>query len=212
LLNYVAKHIQRLLKCQAHRSQRLPPLIRLAQEAGCVTLDPQVVDILTERVVPPYRENTLTIVERVAETGAPLLVVTPIGQLGMEPYGPLSTARALYEEGAAQSDPVARNRLWVQARDAELFTSDLRTKTPMLDVLRQLGPAPAPGLPLSVCDIETRFVQEGQPFDATHFADPLHFTDAGYALLTGAIADCLVAGPLAPVAAEVPSSDEAASP
>lgn len=181
--------------------RRAGPILKQLQVAGLLALDPAAFE--------PLRQRTLRVFEQVtrdflaASRGVPVVIVPTVGNLRAEPWGPLQTATALWEQGMATQDPAAALQLLRRARDAETFTPDMRAKSDMLAMLRSLGPLTKEGpAPVTVCDLEGRLERAGARFGEDLFEDPVHFNDHGFDLMTGVIADCLVEGPLAPPAAE----------
>lgn len=175
--------------------RRAGPLLKQVQQAGLLTLDPAAFDPLRERTARVFEEVTRDFLG--ATRGVPVMVVPVVGNLEAEPWGPIQTATALWQDGMAAADPGTRLDLLRQARDAETFTPDMRTKSEMLAMLRSLGPPTTEGpAPVTVCDLEGRLERAGARFGDDVFEDPVHFSEHGFDQMTGVIADCLVEGPL----------------
>jgi lysophospholipase L1-like esterase len=117
-----------------------------------------------------------------------LLLATPVGQLAMQPYGPLESATRLWEAAGSADTYDARMALLLAARDAEVWTPDMRAKTPMNDILRQTAAAHDD---VSMCDIERAFLDQQLPFDGSMFTDPVHFSAEGRRHLAEGFVACL---------------------
>ncbi len=183
-----------------YKHRRFPMLASALQELGVVTLPPENFAPLLPRTLRVFERTTAEIVDFLAARQVPLVLVTTVGQLAMRPAGPLESTEALYRQAMAADSYAERMTLLKSARDAEVWTPDMRAKGPMLEMLRGLSDPPN----IYVCDVEAAFLEAELPFDETMFDDPVHFTEHGQDLLTAELTKCLVAGPLAPVTEERP--------
>lgn len=177
-----------------YRHRFVPPMLMRFQRAGLLRLRTEDFAPLEVRVREAWADNVEQMLSPFVAAGVPVLLVTPVGALAWPPAGALDGAVALYEAGMAEPDYAMRMRLLRAARDAELFTSDMRAKSSMLDHLRRRAPAaPASGVAVALCDVEAAFDARELPWDTSMFVDPLHFSTEGYAQLTEVVGGCIAA-------------------
>lgn len=180
----------------AHR--RVPRILKLLQEVGWLHLEPETFAPLEEAAVARFRTEVGAMVDTLRARGIPVLLVTPVGNLDTEPYGPIQVTTRLWQEGLATEDPAVRLQLLLLARDSEVFTPDMRAKSSLLNVLRDLGTHPGPQVPVQLCDLEVRLPAKGLGIGDDLFVDPVHLSEVGFDETTGVIAGCLLEGVLAP--------------
>lgn len=171
-----------------YKHRRVPFVLDVLQRRGLVTLPADAFEPLLPKTLDGYRASTDGIVADLQARGVPLLLATPVGQLAMQPYGPLESATRLWEAAGSADTYDARMALLLAARDAEVWTPDMRAKTPMNDILRQTAAAHDD---VSMCDIERAFLDQQLPFDGSMFTDPVHFSAEGRRHLAEGFVACL---------------------
>lgn len=177
-----------------YRNRRVGDLLRAYQRVGLLHVDPDAFTPLIDHIVAGYVPHIDQTRATMSALGADFIVVTPVGNLLRRPLGPIQVTDTLYDQAMATEDYDARMALLLQARDAETFTSDMRTKSVMIDALRRYTAAPPdPARQLRLCDLEAALFAQRAPMDDTMFVDPLHFSDAGFERLADVVFDCLIA-------------------
>jgi hypothetical protein len=174
------------------RNRRMGALFRLYQQLGLVQFEPEDFTPLVDHILDHYVPNIDRTRAVAASLHADFIVVTPVGNLLMRPYGPVNVIDPLYDAGVAEPDYERRMSVLLQARDAEVFTSDMRTKSVMIDALRQYAStSPDPGQLLQLCDLERALFDRQAPMDDSMFVDPLHFSDLGFEQMADVVFGCL---------------------
>jgi hypothetical protein len=92
--------------------------------------------------------------------------------------GPLPELRDLHAAAMKSKEYLERHRLLTQARDLEIYTSDIRAKSVVLDYLRQLRRKN-----VHVLDLESALVRARIEFGANIFTDYFHFNKRGHAII-----------------------------
>lgn len=174
---------------------RLEGLVDAAQDLGWGDLPEEAFVPMHEAVADYGRRNLTALADAAREKGVPLILATPISNLEWMPHGPSRATRERWETGLAETDPVRRRALLREARDGDLFGSDLRADTTYLAMLRSLAAGPG----VHLCDVEARLDAEGFDYGPRWFTDQVHFTAEGHAVLARHLADCIdeVLGPSA---------------
>src|SRR5262249_51288427 len=134
-----------------------PRYFNLAQKLGLWTIDNAVYQDYNRRIHEQFGRHTAAIVALAREAGGPALLVTPIGNLHAKPYGAIEVVEENYKRGIAETDYRKSFEYLSAARDNEIFTGDLRAKSPLLAYLRTVGD----GETTFVLDLEKDFVDAG---------------------------------------------------
>src|SRR5262249_40946183 len=130
--------------------------------------------------------NNEALLDLAASHRVPVVVITPVGNLRAEPYGDLDTTSALYRKGMTTPD---YDQAWAylkQAQDTEIFTYDLRAKSPLVSYIRNLR---RPGV--YVLDLERVLKERRFGFGDAEFLDYFHFNDRSHRVVAGLIYDFL---------------------
>ena len=106
------------------------------------------------------------------------MLITPIGNLTWEPFGPRASVTDVFVMGMEAKEPELRVEWLVSARDNEVITADMRAKSALHQSLRDRH-----GDGVRVLDLQTRLQDQGFAFGSVHFRDYLHFTDSGFEVL-----------------------------
>ncbi len=164
-----------------------PRLIRTFERFHLLDINSDDYTPVNQLILENFIVNNEEILAMAAAKKIPVVLITPVGNLRAEPFGDVHTTTALYLRG--MSSPHYRESLDLlkQARDAELFTYDLRAKSPLIDYLRQLK---RPGV--HVLDLEEKLEALHFEFGYGEFLDYFHFSDRTHRMLAGIIYDFMV--------------------
>ena len=162
---------------------RTPAMARLGQQLGLVRWESEDFAPHMERSLRHFEENLDQILAIALRHQVPVTLVTPIGNLTWEPFGPVDTVTERFREGMAAVNRAERLDALVAARDGEVLTADMRAKSSLHRAL-----VARRGEGVFVFDLQRRLESTGFSFDDEHFRDYLHFTDAGFSVLAKEIA------------------------
>ncbi len=155
---------------------RRPVFLNLAQKAGLFKVDNAMYDGYNEMILERFKKNTEEILLMAKEAGIPVVLVTPIGNLRAKPYGAIEIVDQNYKQGLSAKGYKESHDYLMKARDNEIFTGDIRAKTPLNDYLRSLHN----GTSVFVFDLEKDFSEEKFAFDESNFLDYFHFNDKAH--------------------------------
>lgn len=162
-----------------------PKLFSRFQRLGLVTIDHDAYLAVNNLILDYFKKHNEAILEMAATHGVPVVLITPVGNLRAEPHGDLSTT-ALYRKGMAATDYRESIEHLKMARDAELFTYDLRAKSALVRYIRELR---HPNV--HVLDLEKKLEEMRFGFGGEDFVDYFHFNDRTHRLIADVIYDFL---------------------
>lgn len=168
---------------------RRPVFLNLAQKAGLFKVDNARYDGYNEMILERFKKNTEEILMMAKEAGIPVVLVTPIGNLHAKPYGAIEIVDQNYKQGLSAREYKESYDYLMKARDNEIFTGDIRAKTPLNDYLRSLHN----GTSVFVFDLEKDFSEEKFAFDESNFLDYFHFNDKAHQKIAGYLAKKIMA-------------------
>ena len=189
---WLAYKLSRLNWDNADWSRRLNtgPEVKWAQKLGLVRIPSEGLCMHNELILAAFAENLAAIVATCHAHSVPVIVVTPVGNLRLEPYGSISEVTVPFERGRSEPDYGRSLRLLRQARDAAHLTADTAAKTPLIELIRGLH---APDVfPL---DFEALLERESFDFGSSGFTDYLHLRESLHERLARALYDLIVANP-----------------
>lgn len=168
---------------------RRPAFLNLAQKAGLFKVENDRYDEYNEMILEHFKKNTKEILLMAKEAGIPVILVTPIGNLHAKPYGAIEIVDKNYKQGISAKDYKESHDYLMKARDNEVFTGDIRAKTPLNDYLGSLHN----GKSVFVFDLERDFTEEKFAFDESNFMDYFHFNDKAHQKIAGYLAGKIMA-------------------
>ena len=164
-----------------------PKLYNLLQQCGLLTIDHAAYASFNQLILDNFIRNNAAILDLAETSGIPVVLITPIGNLHAEPYGDIRETTADFRKGMATTDYRQSLALLKSARDTELFTYDLRAKSPLIDYLRSVSRRQ-----VYVLDLEKSLEARHFGFGYGDFLDYVHFSDRTHRLLADVISDFLV--------------------
>ncbi|HWR72875.1 MAG TPA: SGNH/GDSL hydrolase family protein [Nitrospirota bacterium] len=163
-----------------------PRLIRLFQKLGLIRIDQKAYEPVNQLILDQYIRNNEAILSMTSSMHIPVVVITPVGNLHVEPHGDLNTT-SLHTRGINTADYAQSIALLKKARDAELLTYDLRAKSPLAQYIRDIR---KPNV--YVLDLETLLETRRFGFGNEDFVDYFHFNDRSHRLVADIIYDFMV--------------------
>lgn len=150
---------------------RLEPRINhWLQWAGLVRFPREAFAEFDRIILEAAQKNVRALLDKARSSGIPVVLVTPVGNLALRPFGIDGSSFELYKAGMAEKNYRQRIELLLEARDEEAFTFDMRAKSAFIDWLRGLQ---GPGV--HVLDLEKALMDRGFDFDEGDFCDYVHF-------------------------------------
>ena len=126
-------------------------------------------------------------IDILSSRGVRTILVTPIGNLRAEPFGNIFETTEEYNLGLKTAEYGSSLMHLLKARDAELFTFDVRAKSGLINGLKGTMKKD-----VNVLDLEEVLMSRKFSFDYSHFMDYFHFNDAGHKLVARCLHDMVI--------------------
>lgn len=163
--------IYHLSEYEVFRSFLLDPLMNQGlQHLDILTVPEEPFTRINEDILLHFMSNIQAMIDMAAKQGVPILFATLISNLESAPHGIGGRAERLFERGLENQDYPKRIDLLRQARDADVFSGDIRAKSALNKFLCSLA---RPGV--KVLDLERNLIESEFAFDFTSFVDYVHF-------------------------------------
>lgn len=159
-----------------------PALIQASQELRLLRL-PSVSQRLNALVLAHFSSNVEEMLARCAQADAAVLLITPISNLEAPVYGETPQSHAEQRRALAIGDYGERLAALRGVKDRDVFSLDIRAKTPLLEFLRSIK---SPGVVF--LDLEKSFENEKFSFGFEDFRDYVHFLQPTHERLAERIA------------------------
>jgi lysophospholipase L1-like esterase len=143
---------------------------------------------VAELALARFQKNMNTIIELAQGQGTFVLILTPISNLEAPVYGANPELHSEQQAAFTIRDYKARIGQLVRLKDQDVFSLDIRAKTPLLEWLRQLH-SPK----VRVLDLENRLRKSEFPYDFSGFSDYVHFTQPTHERVADLLASDLAA-------------------
>lgn len=163
-----------------------PKLIQTFEKLGLLSINSADYAAVNRLILDHFIRNHKAIISMAAARGVPVVLVTPVGNVQAEPYGDLAVTEASYRMGMKAEGYEESMRDLFRARDSEIFTYDLRAKSPLVQYLRTFR---SPNV--YVLDLESRLKEARFGFGYNDFVDYFHFRDGSHRLIADIIYDFL---------------------
>lgn len=163
-----------------------PNLINLAQRLNLIRVDPEPFNEYNELVLEYYKNNFNQIAEFSRNKGIPLVVITSITNLSARPYGIPRITDAYYRKGRQKEDYIQKVKYLTKAKDSEIFTGDLASKSCVYNFLTGFNKEG-----IYILDLRSKLVEAEFGFDFEYFYDYAHFRPALHKIITGYLIDFL---------------------
>lgn len=147
-----------------------PLLNHWLQKVGLIRISRAAFAEFDRIILEAAQKNILSLLDKARSRRIPVVLVTPVGNLTLRPFGIDGKSWELYQAGMAEKRYRQRMELLQEARDEEAFTFDMRAKSSFIDWLRGLR---GPGI--HVMDLEQALMDNGFGFGERDFCDYVHF-------------------------------------
>ena len=108
----------------------------------------------------------------------PVILVTPVGNLRVEPYGDIKIVTDNFKRGLRSSNYEEAIDYLTEAKDGEILTADVRVKSELNDYLRSINRPH-----VYIFDLEKKLKNERFEFGNSDFLDYFHFNDKTHKLV-----------------------------
>jgi hypothetical protein len=150
-----------------------PKLFKLFERLKLIDVRQDEYEPINKYILDNYIANSSAIIDLASSKGIPVVFITPICNLRAEPFGDVETTTFLYDKGMSTRNYYESIEYLKKAKDKEMFTYDLRAKTPLVNYIRNLS---HPNV--YVLDLEKQLEDRKFEFGYSNFLDYLHFNDS----------------------------------
>jgi len=120
------------------RSYVDPNALRLLQRAHIIKIPWEPFKGYNQLIMSYYEKNVMSLVKISKENNIPLLIVTGVINLESPTFGIYNMSDAFFDEGMRQKDYFKKVYFLQQAKDTEIFTGELSSKSPIYNFLTSL--------------------------------------------------------------------------
>ena len=164
-----------------------PRVIKLLQACRLVRIESASYGKLNSMILNKFRKNVNEMIDILSSRGVRTIIVTPIGNLRAEPFGSIFETTDEYNLGLKTVEYDESLAHFLKARDAELFTFDVRAKSGLINWLKGTRQKN-----VNVLDLEGILMNRKFSFGYSHFMDYFHFNDAGHKLVARCLHDMVI--------------------
>jgi len=163
-----------------------PNLINLAQEFRLISLVEEPFIGYNQLILSYYKNNMHEIIEFTQKRKIPLIILTAVTNLEARPYGIYGITDTYYKEGMRQKDYRKRIAYLTKAKDSEVFTGDLGSKSCAYDFLVNVKEKD-----VYILDLQKKLTDAYFEFNYKYFYDYGHMKPALHKIITGYILEFL---------------------
>lgn len=132
------------------------------------------------------KKNLTALLKMARKARIPVVIVTPVANLGSRPYGIDGQSTEFFEAGQVEKRYRDRIELLMEARNGEAFSHHVRAKPDMKDWLLTRK-----GSQIHVLDLESALMERRFGFDELDFYDPIHMEPSTHSLVAELLFDFL---------------------
>jgi hypothetical protein len=162
-----------------------PKLYKFFETLRLIRIDHTAFEPANQIILDYFILNNEAILKMASDRSIPVVLITPVGNLHAEPYGDTETS-TFYGNGMAATDYLQSHVSLQKAIDTEIFTYDLRAKSPLFRYMRNTD---YPNV--HVLDLGRKLEEKRFGFGKDDFLDYVHFNDKSHRLVAGVIYDFL---------------------
>ncbi|MDY6987685.1 MAG: SGNH/GDSL hydrolase family protein [Thermodesulfobacteriota bacterium] len=166
-----------------------PKILKLLQQMGLFSVKEEhgrFFDRWNGKILQEFKRNNEDIIRLAASFHIPLLLITPVANLHAEPYGSATTT-SYYEKGVAATAYHDAIDFLTKAKDSEIFTGDVRAKSPLIDYIRTIEMGN-----VHILDLQNILIDTKCDFDGTCFLDYFHLTRRTHQIVADHIVELIV--------------------
>ncbi|MBD3425644.1 MAG: hypothetical protein GF409_00250 [Candidatus Omnitrophica bacterium] len=153
-----------------------PALLNFVQATGLMRVPAGSFKRVNAMITSDYKKNLDETVSFLASRDVPVVLVLNPDNLEAKPYGVYSVTEFYYDSAMGSGDPEDRLSLLKKARDSEIFTGDLGTRTEAYEAMKRLAKEGKKGV--YVLDLAGELEQQGYPLGYESFYDYGHMKPA----------------------------------
>jgi len=153
-------------------------LIEALQNVGLLNIKVDKFDRFDEIILRKFSHNMNDIIDITNERDIPVIFMAEISNLEFRPTGTKITGN-FYLKGINEKDYTKRINYLIAAKDSELFSFNIRTKSELNEFLRGLD-----AKNVYILDLEKELISENFEFDYNYFSDDAHLTPQGHMVVT----------------------------
>jgi len=146
-----------------------PELKKFLQKLGVVKFKNQQFKKYNELILDHYSQNIYDIIELVTINKIPMIIITPISNLEAEPFGINEFTSDIYQKGLQEINYKKRIDYLMTARDNEIFSGHMRSKSEMNGFLREINESG-----VYILDLEKDLIKRNLSFGYGDFYDYVH--------------------------------------
>lgn len=164
-----------------------PKLLKAFEQLRLVDIHSDDYQPLNQLILDHFIRNNNDILDMAAAARVPVILMTPIANLHAEPVGDLEHTLAYFRKGLASTDYMQQIAYLKKAKDSEIFTFDLRAKSPLIEHIRTISRRG-----VHVLDLESRLEGMKFGFGNDDFVDYVHLNDRTHKLLADMLFDFML--------------------
>lgn len=166
------------------RSTLEPNFLNFLQMTRLVNIPPEPFKKYNQQIEGAYEVNTAEIISFCRQEGVPVILVTPIANLKVKPFGIYALTQKKYIQGLREKDCLRQINYLKAAKETEIFTGDLMAKAALNDYLRGIKQDR-----VYVLDLENELKAQKFSFDYRYFYDLGHMKPQLHQLIADHLAD-----------------------
>ncbi len=139
-----------------------------------------------DMILGKFADNLQDVLTMVTGCGIPVVLITPIGNLEARPFGPCRVIDEFFELGTAADEYEGRIENLTMARDAEVFTFDVRARSDLNEYLRTIDMDR-----VFLLDLEMGLRDVAFEFSDEDFLDYFHLRERTHKLIAERLIDLI---------------------
>lgn len=147
-----------------------PRLNQLFQRLTILAIPEEPFEQINKCIFTHFKNNVQSMIDMAVEQRIPILFLTLISNFEAATHTIGGRGEILYEHSMGKLDYQNRINLLRQAKDADVFSGDIRAKSELNNYLRSLA---QPGI--SILDLEQKLIEAEFDFNFKSFTDYVHF-------------------------------------
>jgi len=149
-----------------------PVLINLIQMSGLVEIKPEPFEKYNSLIYEDIKKNILDVASYAEKNNIPIIFITCLDNIKAKPFGIYKTTQKYYKSALEEKNYSKKMEYFIEAKDSEIFTGDIRAKSEVYDFFRNLPKRNFSHVYLF--DLREQMFKEGFSFDYDYFYDYGH--------------------------------------
>lgn len=155
-----------------------PIILKFLQQTKLINIWGENYGSYNKLILDYFIKNMNSIINTTSSQKIPIIIITPIGNLHVEPYGDISKVTYFYQQGLDSDDYNESIYYLKKAREAEILTADVRVKQELNDYLRNINHSD-----VYIYDLEAQLINNKFEFGNLDFMDYFHFNEDSHELI-----------------------------